>query len=252
MKKILLCLSLIMFFFISLPVYAYEVEHLKGNAIVQAENLNVRSGPSKDYDKLGTLSKDTSVEVKGIVEPDWYLIEFEGEEGYINSEYVIFTPEEEIEIDTTSINKRYMVMALVVAILILSGILIHTFINIRNEEETEEEVKAENIPVTDHADTNMHLGEITYDTYRIDIDPKYFEQTTIIPQPESVYQESREVAWKKDLYAEDLNETKSSETEPEIQTLDLKLEQASAQIAALQKEVEQLKKQQTGSMENEK
>lgn len=232
--------------FTSLPVYASNVERLKGIAVVTAENLNVRSGPSKEYDKLGTLAKDVSVEVKGIVEPDWYVIEFEGEEGYISSAYVIFTPEDEIEGGFALITKKYMVMTLVVVILIVSGITIYTFIGMKRKQEEEDE--EEYIPVTDHDDTNMHMGEVTYDTYRIDIDPKYFEQTTIIPQPESIYDEKGKAPWKKDLFGEEIAEEQIVKeqitSEADIQALDSKLEQASAQIAALQKEVEQLKKQQ--------
>jgi len=94
----------------------------------------------------------------------------------------------------------------------------------------------------------MHMGEITYDTYRIDIDPKYFENTTIIPQPESVYEEK---LWKKDLFGEEVTERVVKEqvtSEADIQTLDSKLEQASEKIAALQKEVDELKKQQPDSI----
>ena len=240
---------MILFFFISIPVYAFEAELLQGTAVVTTDRLNVRSGPGKEYEKLGILSKDASVEIKGIIEPGWYQIIFEGEEGYISSEYVIFTPLEEIEVDNTSVKKRYLVMALVVAILILSGILIYTFINIKKEEEEWEE---EEIPVNHNTDVNMHLGEITYDTYRIDIDPKYFEQTTVIPQPDSIQEERREAIWKKDLYEEDNmkgnNLFQAHSPESEIQELDTKLEKASRQIAALQKEVEELKKQQTGSL----
>ena len=138
-------------------------------------------------------------------------------------------------------------MALVVGILIISGGLIYTYINMKKEQDNEEE-----IPITDHADTNMHMGEVTYDTYRIDIDPKYFEQTTVLPQPESLYDENGEAPWKKDLYGEEIAEEQvvmeQLTTEADIQALDTKLEQASAQIAALQKEVEQLRKQQTDSI----
>ena len=131
MRRFLLSLCMAWVLFSSLPVYAMEVERLKGVAIVEVDTLNVRSGPSREYDKLGTLSLDTSVEVKGIVEPDWYVIEFEGEEGYIHSEYVSFTPEDEIEGGFALVAKKYMVMALVVAILLISGILIYTFIGMR-------------------------------------------------------------------------------------------------------------------------
>ncbi len=249
MKKFLLSLCVTLFLFASLPVYAAEVEPLKGIAVVDVESLNVRSGPSKDYDKLGTLPMGSEVEVDGIVEPDWYVIEFEGEEGFISSDYVIFTPQDEIEGGFQLVAKKYMVMALVVVILILSGALIYTFMGIKKKEEDDED---NYIPVTDHDDTNMHMGEVTYDTYRIDIDPKYFEQTTIIPQPDSIYDENGEAPWRKDLFQEESKQEAVLQeritAEADIQTLDSKLEQASAQIAALQKEVEQLKKQQPDSL----
>lgn len=252
MRRFLLSLCMTLVLFSSLPIYAAEVERLRGVAIVDVDTLNVRSGPSREYDKLGTLSLDTSVEVKGIVEPDWYVIEFEGEEGYINSEYVSFTPEDEIEGGFALVAKKYIVMALVVAILLISGILIYTYISMRKDQDGEEDEKEDEIPITDHSDTNMHMGEVTYDTYRLDIDPKYFEQTSFLPQPESIYDENGEAPWKKDLYGEEIAEEpvvmEQLTSEADIQTLDSKLEQASAQIAALQKEVEQLKKQQTDSI----
>ena len=250
MRRVFITMCMTLFLFVSLPIYAANIEPLKGVAVVEAQNLNVRSGPSKDYDKLGTLTQGMEVEVEGLVEPDWYVIEFEGEEGFINSDYVIFTPQEEIEGGFALVARKYIVMALVVAILLLAGILIYTFMSIKKTPEDDDE---DDIPVTDHDDTNMHLGEVTYDTYRIDIDPKYFEQTTVIPQPESIYDEKGEAPWKKDLYGDEPTGMEKVEeqtnTETEIQILDSKLEQASAQIAALQKEVEQLRKQQTDSMQ---
>ena len=247
MKKFLLSICMVLFLFSSFTVYAADVKPLKGIAVVDVESLNVRSGPSRDYDKLGTLSQYVEVKVKGIVEPDWYVIDFDGEKGYISSDYVIFTPEDEIEGGFKLVAKKYLVMALVVLILILGGTLIYTFIGIKKKEDDEEDY----IPISDHDDTNMHMGEVTYDTYRIDIDPKYFEQTTIIPQPDSIYDENGEAPWRKDLFSEELKQenvvVEQITSEADIQTLDSKLEQASAQIAALQKEVEQLKKQQPDS-----
>lgn len=250
MRRFLLSVCMALILFASLPVYAAEVESLRGVAVVDTDSLNVRSGPSREYDKLGTLSRDISVEVIGIVEPDWYVIEFEGENGYISSDYVIFTPEEEIEGGFSLVSKNYIVMALVVAILILSGGMVYTFVNMKKNQDDDDD--EDEIPVTDHDDTNMHMGEVTYDTYRIDIDPKYFEQTAAIPQPDSIYDETGEAPWKRDLYGEEFAEEQIVKeqitSEADIQALDSKLEQASAQIAALQKEVEQLKKQQPDSI----
>ena len=244
MKRFIFSLCMALSLIIYLPVYAAEVEPLKGIAVINVESLNVRSGPSKNFDKLGTLSAGMEIEVTGIVEPDWYVIEFEGEQGFISSDYVIFTPQEQIEGGFELIAKPYIVMGLVVAILLVSGILIYTVVTIKKNTDYDEE---EDIPVTDHDDTNMHMGEVTYDTYRIDIDPKYFEQTTMIPQPESIYDERGAAPWKKDLYGEEIAEepavVEPITSEADIQALDSRLEQASAQIAALQKEVEQLKKQ---------
>lgn len=231
MRRFLFSLCMMIFLFASLTVYAMEIEPTTGIAVVEAENLNVRSGPSKDFDKLGTLSEGVSVEVKGYVDPDWYVIDFEGKDGYISSKYVTFTPKDEVEGGLEFVSKKYIVMGLVVAILVISGIIVYTFIHMKKEDE---------IPITDHDDTNMHMGEVTYDTYRLDIDPKFFEQTSVIPQPESIYDE------KGDVFN---GEKKVNVTaEADIHTLDSKLEQASAQIAALQKEVEQLKKQKSDTV----
>ncbi len=51
--------------------------------------LNVRSGPGTDYDKLGTLSAGTVVEITGM-EDGWYHIAY-GEEkaGYVSSDYIV-------------------------------------------------------------------------------------------------------------------------------------------------------------------
>ena len=96
------------------------------------------------------------------------------------------------------------------------------------------------MPLINHEDTNMHLGEVSYDTYRLDIDPIYFEDTSSIPQPESVVIEREtESVWKSDL-----GDTKElgGASGDNLQVLDSKLEEATARIAELQREVEELKK----------
>ena len=69
-----------------------------------------------------------------------------------------------------------------------------------------------------------------------------FEQTTIIPQPDSIYDENGDAPWRKDLFSEEVKQenvvVEQITSETDIQSLDSKLEQASAQIAALQKEVQ--------------
>jgi uncharacterized protein YraI len=220
-----------MFLFFSLPVFAASVEPLSGVAVVTSDKLNVRSGPSTNSEVIGSLTKDESVDVVGLEEPDWYVIEYEGQQGYIYSDYVIFTPEEEIETDTTGITKQYTVIGLIVVIFLLVGIAAYTFISMKRDQDTDEEDEEEaSIPISDHDDTNMHLGEVTYDTYRLDIDPSFFETTTVIPQPESVAPDE---------------EWSSQESGRDIRSLDTKLEEASAQIEALKREVAELKNKKT-------
>ena len=198
MRKILICLSFWVFLFSSLPVLAAQVEPLDGIAVVTSEKLNVRRGPSKEYAVIGVLVKDASVDVEGIVEPSWYVIEYQGQQGYIHSSYVIFTPAEEIETALNVVVKQYIIMGLGIVIFLIVGLMTYTALSIysakkreemeqmendienETEDETEDRIEdkiEDEIPITDHADTNMHLGEITYDTYRLDIDPSFFVQT---------------------------------------------------------------------------
>ena len=117
-----------------------------------------------------------------------------------------------------------------------------TLLRGKDNEEEEEEIREteENIPVVNHEDTNMHLGEVSYDTYRLDIDPIYFEDTTSIPQPESIILEREiESSWQSDLG--NTKELKGASGD-NLHVLDSKLEEATARIAELQKEVEELKK----------
>ena len=199
MRKILICLTFWVFLFSSLPVLAAQVEPLDGIAVVTSEKLNIRSGPSKDYSIIGVLVKDASVDVEGIVEPSWYVIEYQGQQGYIHSNYVIFTPAEEIETALNVVVKQYIIMGLGIVIFLIVGLMTYTALSIYSAKKREEMEQMENeieneiedetedredriedkiedeIPITDHADTNMHLGEITYDTYRLDIDPSFLK-----------------------------------------------------------------------------
>ena len=238
MRKILLCMSFCLLLFSSFPVYAAQIEELEGEAVITSDKLNVRSGPSKEYTILGTLDKDQIVEVTGIVEPDWFVIEYNGGQGYIYGEYLIFTPTKEAETAPMIPMKTYLILGLSVAIFVVAGLTIYTVISLRrNREEQEEEI----IPITSHEDTNMHLGEVTYDTYRLDIDPSFFETTTLVSQPESISEDRFDMAGT--VSARRDTGTGNIENTADIQRIDSRLEQASAQLAALQKEVEELKKQ---------
>ncbi len=57
-------------------------------ATVDAEMLKVRTEPDKDADVYGVLAKDEIVEVMNTDEEGWACINFEGEDGYVSSEYI--------------------------------------------------------------------------------------------------------------------------------------------------------------------
>lgn len=52
-------------------------------------SVNVRKGPSSDYDQLGSLSTNQQVTVTGQADTGWYRIEFNGEEGYVSDKYLV-------------------------------------------------------------------------------------------------------------------------------------------------------------------
>ena len=62
-----------------------------GCGTVTTENLNVRSGPSTSYEKIGILKLDENVDVIG-KSNGWYKIDFQGKEGYIHASYLELKP----------------------------------------------------------------------------------------------------------------------------------------------------------------
>ena len=51
--------------------------------------VNVRKGPSTDYEKIGGLSKGDQIQVTGIADTGWYQIQYNGAEAYVSSSYLI-------------------------------------------------------------------------------------------------------------------------------------------------------------------
>ncbi|MBR6765669.1 MAG: SH3 domain-containing protein, partial [Clostridia bacterium] len=78
----------------SVKTFAYEVEEAKLIGIVETKNtdLNVRSGPGTEYEKIGSISKGTVIEVTGITadlnEAKWYRVSANGITGFVSEGYV--------------------------------------------------------------------------------------------------------------------------------------------------------------------
>ncbi|NYB75384.1 C40 family peptidase [Sedimentibacter hydroxybenzoicus DSM 7310] len=64
-----------------------EPEATEKKGMVNVEILNIRSGPSIDYEKLGKLSLGTTIEIKSETE-EWYEIIYDSQAAYVSAEYV--------------------------------------------------------------------------------------------------------------------------------------------------------------------
>ena len=139
MKKRIIALCIYFLLLFSLPVYANEVESIRGMAVINTDSLNVRSGPSKDYSRIGTLKRDTMVQIIGMVEPDWYVIEYGGGEGYIHKDYIVVTLNEELLVQEQKDidSKTFLIIGIVGAITVVVGAMIATLLKARDTEEVE-------------------------------------------------------------------------------------------------------------------
>jgi len=65
----------------------YTVEDM--NATMYAQKaVNVRSGASTDYDKIGGLAKNQEVAVTGKTDNGWYRISYNGTDGFVSASYL--------------------------------------------------------------------------------------------------------------------------------------------------------------------
>ena len=62
------------------------------------KSVNVRKGPSTDYEKVGSLSTNQKVKVIGQADTGWYQIELDGEIAYVSEKYLV---DEKVAVNTT-------------------------------------------------------------------------------------------------------------------------------------------------------
>lgn len=63
---------------------------------VKVDSLNVRSGPSTDYSRLGALKKADEVKITGKID-GWYRIKYKSSEGFVNASYLSNTKPEIVQ-----------------------------------------------------------------------------------------------------------------------------------------------------------
>ena len=85
-KLISLIISLGLIVTVGFKYFSYADTTVSGT--VTATALNVRSGPSTAYDKLGYLAKGTKVEIIEVASNGWYKIKYKDGYGYVSNKYV--------------------------------------------------------------------------------------------------------------------------------------------------------------------
>lgn len=66
----------------------FNVTPASGNYYA-GKSVNVRSGPSTDYDILTTLNKDDKIVVNGVADNGWYRFDMNGKEAFISNTLVV-------------------------------------------------------------------------------------------------------------------------------------------------------------------
>lgn len=62
------------------------------------QSVNIRKGPGTEYDKVGSLTTNTEVTVTGKTDNNWYRINYNGIESYVNCNYLV---DEKVVVNTT-------------------------------------------------------------------------------------------------------------------------------------------------------
>lgn len=76
---------------------AFTVKKVSGQMAATA-SVNVRTGPSTEYKRLGTLSKNQKITVTGVTDNGWYRTDYKGKTGYVSGKYLkgkVKTPKED-------------------------------------------------------------------------------------------------------------------------------------------------------------
>ena len=80
------------------PTTAFSVEETS-LTMYASNSVNVRSGPSTDYDRIGHLDTNDEVTVTGIASTGWYRIDYKGTVGYVSNNYL---SDEKVAVTTTA------------------------------------------------------------------------------------------------------------------------------------------------------
>lgn len=154
-------------------------------------DVNVRKGPSTDYEKIGTLRTGDIVTVTGESHDGWYRIEFQGTEGFVYGQYMTIASSQPVEPETAESGEGeqenpdepeqeshagiriFKTAAVVVIIAVIIVMIILTLKSMRHDDETEsddDDDEEDEDYDEDEEDYDEEDDEEEYDEVEEDID----------------------------------------------------------------------------------
>ena len=70
------------------PQQEFTVEEKEAAIMYAKSGVNVRKGPSQDYEKIGSLSAGQEITVTGVADTGWYQITYQDQTGYCSNNYL--------------------------------------------------------------------------------------------------------------------------------------------------------------------
>ena len=259
----------------------YEITQMSAQGEIISD-VNVRSGPGTDYDKIGAVREKEIVVITGVSADGWYQIEYDDAEGFIYGKYVTVaeTKEEEIgteddgeepafeeaepdeeEVKTShSISKILKPIAVVV---IIAVIVIMIFLTIRslrqsNDSESDDEDDYDEEEYEYEEDDDDEYGDDEYEQEDEDSDEDEEIVKTVKTDPQTIIirEEDYQLHIDPKYFEEEpitqpafvtgyLKEKQEQEKEEENQKVHSgDLQKAMDKLQELQEEIEKLKKNQ--------
>ena len=114
-------------------------------------DVNVRKGPSTDYDKIGTVRVGETIPVTGETADGWYRVTYQGQEGYIYGKYMTVqqteppadnNPQDGDDTAPGELPEKaggFSALKLVAIVFIIIVIIIMIFLTIRSMHQTVDE-----------------------------------------------------------------------------------------------------------------
>lgn len=279
----LFVLCSILFAMIPLTAFAeadYTVTDMSAVGSISTSTLNVRIGPSKDYESIGQVSSSDTITITGQASTGWYRIDYDGEEGYISNSYVTIAETdsgetgsideantfadyiEESESKTLSPVTYIIIGIIVIVILAIIISMIKMFRNSDDDDEFEDE--DEDMYEDDEAEEDIEDDGTTYispasrknkpirkpATKTPALEPKASNTVrkaapSKAPGTKNPMQESTTIIKGDDyrIYIDPRYFEEESVSEPIPDKTDQEIEEAMNKLNELQQEIERLKRQ---------